>query len=184
MFVKSVSLAVVALAAAVSAQVATPTDHTFFTSPIGNDNVYNEGEKQIFSWVKPCTAPSVWTSATPTNVSVDLLNASNTNQAFFIGVATYIDCTKAQGNNEWVVPAPNSPDPNALYSLRINLTPDVVYSGKFKINSKSAPAPAPSTGAGAGGDKPKSAAGALTPALTGAALAASAAMMLLNSIEE
>ncbi|KAF9288795.1 hypothetical protein BGZ68_010620 [Mortierella alpina] len=177
MFIKSVSLAVVALAATVAAQTTgTPADHTFFTSPIGNDNVYNEGEKQIFSWSKPCVAPSVWTSATPTNVTVDLLNANDSDKAFFISQATTIDCTKPSGNNEWTVP---KGDANTLYSLRINLTPQVVYSGKFKIVSKGAPAPAPSAGAGAGTEKPASAAGSLAPALTGAALVASAAMMLL-----
>ncbi|KAF9964500.1 hypothetical protein BGZ70_006353 [Mortierella alpina] len=176
MFAKSVSLAVVALAATVAAQVATPTDHTFFTNPIGNESVYNEGDKQIFSWSKPCTPPSVWTSPSPTNVTVDLLNASDSDKAFFIGVATTIDCTKGSGNNEWTVP---KGDPNALYSLRINLVPNVVYSGKFKIVSKGAVAPPPTaSSAPTTGDKGNSA-GALTPALTGAALVATAAMMLI-----
>ncbi|CAO3572693.1 unnamed protein product [Mortierella alpina] len=176
MFIKSASLAVVALAATVAAQVATPTDHTYFTNPIGDEATYNEGDKQIFSWTIACTPPSVWTSPSPTNVTVDLLNASDSNKAFFVGVATTIDCTKSSGNNEWTVPKGEA---NALYSLRINLTPQVVYSGKFKIVSKGAVAPPPATtSAPATGGKGNSA-GALAPALTGAALVASAAMMLL-----
>ncbi|KAF9573032.1 hypothetical protein EC968_009082 [Mortierella alpina] len=176
MFVKSISLAVVALAATVAAQVAPANDHTTFTNPIGDESVYNEGEKQIFSWNMACTPPSVWTSPTPTNVTVDLLNASDSNKAFFVSQVTTIDCTKSSGNNEWTVP---KGDANALYSLRINLVPQVVYSGKFKIVSKSAPAPGPAPSGAPSGDKPKSAAGSLAPALTGAALVASAAMMLL-----
>ncbi|KAG9322029.1 hypothetical protein KVV02_003418 [Mortierella alpina] len=176
MFIKSASLAVVALAATVAAQVATPTDHTYFTNPIGDAATYNEGDKQIFSWTIACTPPSVWTSPSPTNVTVDLLNASDSNKAFFVGLATTIDCTKASGNNEWTVPKGVD---GALYSLRINLVPQVVYSGKFKIVSKGSPAPAPSASAGAGDKQPTSAAGSLAPALTGAALVASAAMMLL-----
>ncbi|KAG0353646.1 hypothetical protein BC939DRAFT_469408 [Gamsiella multidivaricata] len=176
MFIKSASLALVALAAAtVSAQ--TP-NHTFFTNPITDDMVYEAGANTTFSWQMACVAPSTATSTTPTKVEVQLVNSTDTNNAFFLETITYIDCSKSSGNPAWVVP--DRSGANVLYSLKIVLEPTPVYSGKFKINSKSAPAPSSSAPSAGGSDTTKpSAAGSLVPALTGAvALVASAAAML------
>ncbi|KAG0211735.1 hypothetical protein BGX28_007497 [Mortierella sp. GBA30] len=175
MFAKSASLAVVALAATVAAQGGTPTNHMYFTNPVTNDGVYYTGSTETFSWSLPCTAPSVWTSATPNNVTVELIDSTLTTGAFFVANTVSIDCTKPLGNQAWTIPAG---DPNKMYSLKVPLVPEPVYSGKFKILSKSAPGPSAAPSAAPQPNK-QNAAGALAPALTGAALVASAALMVL-----
>ena len=169
MFNKSTSLAIVALVAAATVSAQTP-DHTYFTNPVTNTLVYNEGDNATFSWQMACVSPSTSTSTTPTAVQVQLVNSTDTNNAYYLSVVTTIDCSQSQGNNAWTVP---TGDANTLYSLKIVLDPTPVYSGKFQIVSKSAATAQSTTTATA--TKPTSAAGALSaPFLTGAALVASA----------
>ncbi|KAF9192759.1 hypothetical protein BGZ51_004927 [Haplosporangium sp. Z 767] len=175
MFVKSATLAALAFAAAVSAQ-GTP-NHTHFTNPVGESQVFTAGENSTFSWAFACVAPSTFTSPTPQKVDVQLLNAKDPNNAFFLAPVTTIDCSKSSGNEPWTVPV-REDGPDAIYSLKIVLS-EPVYSGRFKIVSKNAPAPAPAPSSGAGADNKQNAAGALAPVLTGAALVASAALLVL-----
>ncbi|KAG0266736.1 hypothetical protein BG011_001195 [Mortierella polycephala] len=178
MFIKSATIAALAFVAAVSAQEGTP-NHTHFTNPVGEAQVFPAGENSTFSWAFACVAPSTYTSPTPQTVDVQLLNADDPNKAFFLAPVTTIDCSKTSGNEPWTVPVRDDA-PGTIYSLKIVLS-EPVYSGRFKISSKDAPAPGPAPGAGSGSgsgsDDSTSAAGALAPVLTGVALAASAALL-------
>ncbi|GJJ74124.1 hypothetical protein EMPS_06482 [Entomortierella parvispora] len=179
---KSASLALLAFVAAatsVSAQTGLP-NRTYFTNPLDMTPplVYNTGDEVYFSWNKACVAPSEYTAANPKAAQVQLINSSNSTNAFFVADVTTIDCTAEQGNTKWTVPT-DKIDPNAFYSLQIILS-QPVYSGRFKIAVKGAAPPQTSAGAG---DKTgsTSAASGMTAsmAISGAALAASAAWMLL-----
>ncbi|KAF8918782.1 hypothetical protein BGZ58_004793, partial [Dissophora ornata] len=172
MFIKSTSIAVVALVAAATVSAQTP-DHTYFTNPVTDGLSYNEGDNATFSWQMACVTPSTSTSTTPTAVQVQLINSTDTNNAFYLAPVTTIDCSKSQGNNAWIVP---TGDANTLYSLKIVLDPTPIYSGKFKIVSKSSSTTTTTTTTTGSTTAAKSAAGTLTaPFMTGAALVASAA---------
>ncbi|KAG0314290.1 hypothetical protein BGZ99_008231 [Dissophora globulifera] len=152
-------------------------NHTYFTSPVGFDMVYTEGANETFSWQMACVAPGDSTSATPTTVEVQLIDSTDTNKAFYLEKITTIDCTKSQGNTAWTIPKPKG-GADTLYSLKIIIDPTPAYSGKFKILPKDAPAPAPAPSTPAGNTNKQSGAGALAPVLSGAALVASAAVLL------
>ncbi|KAG0051709.1 hypothetical protein BGZ83_003378 [Gryganskiella cystojenkinii] len=178
---KSASLALLALVAAATVSAQTP-NHTYFTSPLDAAPVtYKGGDKVYFSWNTACVAPSsTWVAADPKAAEVQLVNSNNSTNAFYVAPVTTIDCTANQGNTQWTVPEDKA-DPNTFYSLKIILGNDAAYSGKFKILSKNAAAPAPSAAAGGSTTGNTNAASGLVAsvAVSGAALVASAAMMLL-----
>lgn len=163
MHFKTAALAALAFVASVSAQ--TP-NHTYFTNPVGDGSVYKAGSQETFSWNLACVPPSTYTSATPSNVSVVLVNSTNTNNAFFLMDIATIDCTKSSGNAQWTVP--DKYDSTTLFSLKIVLSQDV-YSSKFTISGgKGTPAPAPTS------PSPKSGAMSLAPVFSAVAAAAAA----------
>ncbi|KAG0197564.1 hypothetical protein BGX28_008980 [Mortierella sp. GBA30] len=170
MFVKSAALAVLALVASVSAQ-----NHTSFTNPVQDGLSYAAGSKQPFSWNMACVAPSTFTSPTPTNVTVVLVDSTNSNGAFYLQDVATIDCTKSSGNAEWTVPTTYDTT-NKLYSLKIVLSQDV-YSSRFTITgtTKTSPSAAPP----ATTTKPSSGAKVMAPLFSGVAAAAAAAIYLL-----
>ncbi|KAF9110121.1 hypothetical protein BGX27_006753 [Mortierella sp. AM989] len=179
MFIKSASLAILALAASVAAQGGVP-NHTYFTNPITDERVLTAGTNITFGWMKPCTAPSDSVSPTPTNAEVQLIDSTASGNAFFVAHITNIDCTKQQGNNYWVVPT--NLDPNNYYSLQIIMNPQNAYSGRFKVTGGSggSGSPPPSGGSTAPpADTKPSAAGSLVPALAGAFAVVSAAAAML-----
>ncbi|KAF9923679.1 hypothetical protein BGZ65_008729, partial [Modicella reniformis] len=134
MLFKTSSLAVLAAAAAtVCAQTGVP-NHTFFTSPVGEGISYVGGEKEVFSWQKACTAGDS-TSMNALKTEVHLVNSNNINSAFYVDTITTIDCSKDQGNTEWVVPVALA-DGVTNYALKIILSPTPAYSGNFKITTK------------------------------------------------
>ncbi|KAG0258728.1 hypothetical protein BG011_003100 [Mortierella polycephala] len=170
MFTKTAALAVLALAASVAAQ--TPSDHIFFTNPVGDDRQYQAGANETFSWQTACVAPSSLISSTPTKAAVQLMNADDSDMAFFLEDITTIDCSKNSGNNYWVVPDKYSS--TTLLSLKIALDEGSAYSGKFTIKGgKATPTTAPDA------DKPASGASIVAPVLSGAAAAVAAAALLL-----
>jgi len=122
------------LAAAATSVYAQLPKHTFFTSPVGDGITYAGGSKQVFSWLNACTA----TSPTPTKTEVHLLNANNPNAAYYVATIATIDCTKDQGNVKWTVPEKYA-DGKTKYALKIDLVPNGVYSGSFKITKNKAP---------------------------------------------
>ena len=122
------------LAAAATSVYAQLPKHTFFTSPVGDGITYAGGSKQVFSWLNACTA----TSPTPTKTEVHLLNANNPNAAYYVATIATIDCTKDQGNVKWTVPEKYA-DGKTKYALKIDLVPNGVYSGIFKIAKNKTP---------------------------------------------
>ncbi|KAF9348971.1 hypothetical protein BGX26_012680 [Mortierella sp. AD094] len=174
MYIKSTLVAALAFAASVSAQA-----KTVFTSPVGGDLVYAAGSKQTFTWLNNCVAPSNFTATDPTKVQVQLLNSTNSNNAFFVTSITTVNCsTGNQGNVPWIVPTLDSYE--GLFSLEMVFIQGNAYSGSFKISppggaTTSAPAPAATTATAA----PKSGANGVAPALSGAAVVIAAAAMLL-----
>ncbi|KAG0303460.1 hypothetical protein BGZ98_006637 [Dissophora globulifera] len=172
MFIKSAAVAALALVASVSAQ--TP-NHTYFTNPVGDGMVYTVGDNATFSWQTACVAPSTFTSATPTKVPVQLLNATNSDLAFFLADVGTIDCTQSQGNQQWTIPG--NFGTSGLFSLKLVFdNNNVAYSGRFSIKSNSPAPPAQTTGASAPG---KSAANVVAPLLSGAAAAVAGALLFL-----
>ncbi|KAF9948014.1 hypothetical protein BGZ70_002401 [Mortierella alpina] len=172
MLFKTAALAALALAASVSAQ--TP-NHTYFTNPVGDGQIYKAGSTETFSWNLACVPPSTYTAANPSNVSVVLVNSTNTNNAFFLMEVASIDCTNGRclksvvesylsGTVHCVLPE----DSTTLFSLKIVLSQDV-YSSKFTISGgKAAPAP-PTTS-----NPPASSAKSLVPVLSSVAAAVAA----------
>ncbi|CAO3563403.1 unnamed protein product [Mortierella alpina] len=163
MLFKTAALAALALAASVSAQ--TP-NHTYFTNPVGDGQIYKAGSTETFSWNMACVPPSTYTSATPSNVSVVLVNSTNTNNAFFLMEVATIDCTKTSGNTQWTVP--DKYDSTTLFSLKIVLSQDV-YSSKFTISGGKGNPPPPTTT-----NPPANSAKALVPVLSSVAAAVAA----------
>ncbi|KAF9956525.1 hypothetical protein BGZ72_002696 [Mortierella alpina] len=161
MHFKTAALTALALIASVSAQ--TP-NHTYFTNPVGDGQIYKAGSQETFSWNMACVPPSTYTSPNPSNVSVVLVNSTNTNNAFYLMDVATIDCTKSSGNTQWTVP--DKYDSSSLFSLKIVLSQDV-YSSKFTISGgKTAPGqPTAST-------PPTSGAKSLVPVLSSVAAAA------------
>ncbi|KAF9579553.1 hypothetical protein BGW38_004140 [Lunasporangiospora selenospora] len=151
MFFKSVSIAALAFAVVVYSQD-TPLNRTTFTNPVGDNMVYTSGENATFSWQTSCVSPSIWTSQTPSKVAVQLVNSTNSNNAFYLQDVTTIDCSKTQGNNYWQVPGKY--DSNTLFSLKIVLDQGNVYSGRFYIRSKDTPSASPTDSSN--GSEPKS----------------------------
>ncbi|KAI8352722.1 hypothetical protein B0O80DRAFT_499416 [Mortierella sp. GBAus27b] len=152
--------------------------HTYFTNPVGDGQSYNAGDNTTFSWQLKCVAPNTYVSANPSAVSVQLVNSTNSNNAFFLAEVTTIDCTKDQGNNYWVVPEKYG-DNTSLFSLKIVFDGgNAAYSGRFNIKSKGSPVTPPTTNPSNPSGKPSSA-NAVVPALSGLAAAAAAAMALL-----
>ncbi|KAI1310231.1 hypothetical protein EDD11_003877 [Mortierella claussenii] len=182
MFIKSTAVAILALAASVSAQ--TPAlNHTYFTNPVTDGLSYPQGSSQTFSWSLPCTAPSTWVAKDPTQVNVELLNSNDPNNAFYLQKVTTIDCSKTSGNVQWTVPSDVGTD--GFFSLRIAIDTATAtqnaYSGRFHITapggkpaspSTTGSQPAPTTGG-------KSAANSVAPVLSGAAAVVAAAALLL-----
>lgn len=174
MFIKSLTVAAVAVIAAVSAQTppAVP-NHTYFTAPVGNSAPFIAGKNSTFSWTATCAPPSDMVAADPTKAVVQLVNAEDGNNAAFLVDITTIDCTKPSGNTYWTPPGdwPNI----TKFALRIVL-PTPQYSGNFAIQSATPPAtsstPSPTPSA-------KSAGSMVTPVLAGAATIASAALLFL-----
>lgn len=124
------SLAVLAVAAAtVSAKL---PKHTFFTSPVGDGITYPGGSSQVFSWQKACTSGTS-KSLTPNNTEVALVNANNPNAVYYVDTVATIDCRKKSGNTLWTVPSNHLADGTTNYALRIDLVPNLAYSGTFKI---------------------------------------------------
>ncbi|KAG0367502.1 hypothetical protein BC939DRAFT_450023 [Gamsiella multidivaricata] len=174
MFIKSAALTVLALAASVSAQ--TP-NHTYFTNPVTDGLNYVAGQTATFSWALACVSPSTYTSTTPTQVPVQLLNSTNSNNAFYLADVTTIDCTKSQGNTQWSVP--DKFGTSGLFSLKIVFDGgNAAYSGRFTISSKDAPATPSATAAPTATSKP-SGANVLVPVLSGAAAIAAGALAFL-----
>ncbi|KAF9989063.1 hypothetical protein BGZ75_007745 [Mortierella antarctica] len=168
MHFKTAALAALALVASVSAQ--TP-NHTYFTNPVGDGQIYKAGSTETFSWNLACVPPSTFTSATPSNVSVVLVNSTNTNNAFYLMDVATIDCTKTSGNTQWTVP--DKYDSTTLFSLKIVLSQDV-YSSKFTISGgKTTPPPTTTS-------PPTSGAKSLVPVLSSvAAVAVAGALYVL-----
>ncbi|KAG9324811.1 hypothetical protein KVV02_004684 [Mortierella alpina] len=160
MHFKTAALAALALVASVSAQ--TP-NHTYFTNPVGDGQIYKAGSTETFSWNLACVPPSTFTSATPSNVSVVLVNSTNTNNAFYLMDVATIDCTKTSGNTQWTVP--DKYDSTTLFSLKIVLSQDV-YSSKFTISGGKTTPPPTTT------NPPTSGAKSLVPVLSSVAAAA------------
>ncbi|KAG0324708.1 hypothetical protein BG004_003380 [Podila humilis] len=174
MFIKSLTVAAVAIVAAVSAQ---NPNHTFFTAPVGTSTVYEAGKNVTFSWTGTCAPPSDAVVADPTKVPVQLVDASNATNTVFKTEITTIDCTKPMGNTYWVVPK-EYPEVTT-FALRLMFNPPQ-YSGNFAIKypGGAVTPPAPSGGAG-NVDKPSSGS-ILTPVLSGAAaFVASVALVYL-----
>ncbi|KAF9937635.1 hypothetical protein BGZ67_001036 [Mortierella alpina] len=168
MHFKTAALAALALVASVSAQ--TP-NHTYFTNPVGDGQIYKAGSTETFSWNLACVPPSTFTSATPSNVSVVLVNSTNTNNAFYLMDVATIDCTKTSGNTQWTVP--DKYDSTTLFSLKIVLSQDV-YSSKFTISGGKTTPPPTTT------NPPTSGAKSLVPVLSSvAAVAVAGALYVL-----
>ncbi|KAF9939999.1 hypothetical protein BGZ65_008618 [Modicella reniformis] len=129
LFIKSSALAVLALAASVSAQM----NHTYFTNPVGEGQVYTAGDNTTFSWQLKCVSPNIYISSNPSKVSVELVNSTNSNNAYFLAEITTIDCTQNQGNTNWVIPAKYG-DGTSLFSLKMVFDRgNTAYSGRFTI---------------------------------------------------
>ncbi|KAF8927350.1 hypothetical protein EDD21DRAFT_392333 [Dissophora ornata] len=173
MFIKSVAVAALALAASVSAQ--TP-NHTYFTNPVTDGLAYTVGENATFSWEMACVSPSTYTSTTPTKVPVQLLNSTNSNNAFFLAQVATIDCSQAQGNNNWVVPSAYGT--SGYFSLKIVFdNNNAAYSGRFTINSASSTAT--TTAATATTTKASGASSMVAPLLSGAAAVVAGALLFV-----
>ncbi|KAF9206917.1 hypothetical protein BGZ49_001581 [Haplosporangium sp. Z 27] len=179
MFVKSASLAVLALAATVAAQL---PNHTAFVNPVGDGITYQAGKNITFGWSGTCVAPSDSTATNPKAAEVQLVNSNDANNAYYVAAVTTIDCTQTQGNTPWVVPS--DLDPTAFYSLKIVLSPTPAYSGKFKITGGSGSSATPSNGStgtttASTSTPTKSGAESLVPALASAFVASAAALFML-----
>ncbi|KAF9933556.1 hypothetical protein FBU30_005198 [Linnemannia zychae] len=182
MLAKTIIAATLALAATVSAQVAPATNHITFTDPVGDDGsrVYIAGKNTTFGWSGSCTKGD-WIAPVPTAVSVELVNSDNSNAVQFVAEVTKFDCSGPSGNAPWVPPT-DVADQGNLFSLRMRLGANDVYSGKFKIQTKTGPVtpppsenkPSPTPNA-----PPKSAANIVAPVLSGAAAIAAGALMFL-----
>ncbi|KAF9183232.1 hypothetical protein BGZ50_004386, partial [Haplosporangium sp. Z 11] len=160
MFTKTAALAILALAASVAAQ--TPNNHISFTNPVGENRQYQAGANETFSWQTACVPPANLTSSTPTKVAVHLLNADDSDKAYYLDDVTTIDCTKSSGNEYWIIPDKYSP--TTLLSLRIVLDQGSAYSGKFTIKGGKSSTPTTPSDA-----EPTSGAGVVAPVLSGAA---------------
>ncbi|KAF9382413.1 hypothetical protein CPB97_007172 [Podila verticillata] len=175
MFIKSLTVAAVAAIAAVSAQTVAVPNHTYFTAPVGNSAPFIAGKNSTFSWTATCVPPSDMTAIDPTKAVVQLVDATDGNNAAFLVDITTIDCTKPNGNTYWT--PPSNFGTITKFALRIMLdTPQ--YSGNFAIQGATPPA---STAPATSSPTPvsKSAGSMVTPVLAGAAAVASAALLFL-----
>ncbi|KAG0251678.1 hypothetical protein BGZ95_006834 [Linnemannia exigua] len=133
MFVKTATITLLALFASAASAQQMPK-HTAFTNPVDGTAVYTTGQNTTFSWTMACRKPSTAVSTgSSRDVEVQLVNSNNPDSAFFIASVRRMDCSKAMGNEYWVVP--EVPDNAAKYSLRIMLSTPI-YSGQFKIQAK------------------------------------------------
>ncbi|KAK5809198.1 hypothetical protein F5H01DRAFT_351452 [Linnemannia elongata] len=141
MFIKTLTITLLALLTTSSVAQQMPK-HTAFTDPVEGSEIYTTGQNATFSWTMACKKPSTAVSTGSSSaVEVQLVNANNPDNAFFVATAAHIDCgSKDRANEYWVVPEVQ--DHEANYSLRIMLN-NPVYSGKFKIQAQA--------GAGNGG---------------------------------
>jgi hypothetical protein len=119
------------LAAAAATVYAQLPNHTFFTSPLGEGTIYIGGSSQVFSWQHACTFGDS-TSKRPAKTEVHLVNTTNYVRPVFVQKLLTIDCRKSEGKVKWTVPKKLA-DGKTPYGLKINLTPNVVYSGGFII---------------------------------------------------
>ncbi|CAO3624952.1 unnamed protein product [Mucor hiemalis] len=141
---KSIFAAIVAVAAAVSAQ-------TIVTSQPGQNQKYKAGS----------TAQIVWTPVAGTISTIDLRAGSATALDFVATIATNVSAQA--GSYSWNIPATTAPGTN--YGLSFGQSPDASYSPMFTITAADGTAPAASSGA------PAASSGA--PAASSAAPAAS-----------
>ncbi|KAK3836761.1 MAG: hypothetical protein J3R72DRAFT_200124 [Linnemannia gamsii] len=183
MFVKTATITLLALLASAASAQQMPK-HTAFTNPVDGTAVYTTEQNTTFSWTMACRKPSTAVSiGSSRDVEVQLVNSNNPDSVYFIASVRQMDCSKAMGNEYWVVP--EVPNNEAKYSLRIMLSTPI-YSGQFKIRAKAGG----NSGEGAGenptaGDKQtekhsdNGATGALVSTGLSAIVASATALLLL-----
>ncbi|KAF9364689.1 hypothetical protein BGX34_000710 [Mortierella sp. NVP85] len=106
-------------------------NHTFFTNPVGEGIIYIGGSSQVFSWQHACTFGDS-TSKRPAKTEVHFINATDFFRPVFLQKLLTIDCRKSEGKVKWTVPKKWA-DGKTLYDLKINLAPNGVHSGAFRI---------------------------------------------------